>query len=168
MRGRHNIAGEFGHVPLSLDGPRCSCGANGCWEAYISNRATLARYFGRPMTAGADDSSERPFTMDDLFARARSGDAKALAALESTGRYIGLGLASIVNAVDPALVYVGGEITAVWDLLAGTIRTAMAERTLTDSAARTELRPVPVMEHSRLQGAAALVAAPAFAAPVVA
>src|SRR5688572_11886473 len=47
LRGRHNIAGEFGHVPLSLDGPRCSCGANGCWEAYVSNRATLARYFGR-------------------------------------------------------------------------------------------------------------------------
>jgi hypothetical protein len=38
LRGRHNIAGEFGHIPLSLDGPRCSCGANGCWEAYISNR----------------------------------------------------------------------------------------------------------------------------------
>ena len=49
LRGRHNIAGEFGHVPLSLDGPPCSCGANGCWEAYISNRATLARYFGRTM-----------------------------------------------------------------------------------------------------------------------
>ena len=47
LRGRHNIAGEFGHVPLSLDGPKCSCGAHGCWEAYISNRATLARYFGR-------------------------------------------------------------------------------------------------------------------------
>jgi len=169
MRGRHNIAGEFGHVPLSLDGPRCSCGANGCWEAYISNRATLARYFGRPMAAiDADDASDRPFTMDDLFARARNGDAKAVAALESTGRYIGLGLASIVNAIDPAVVYVGGEITAVWDLLAGTIRSAMSERTLTDGAARTELRPVPVIEHPRLHGAAALVAAPAFAAPVVA
>ena len=51
LRGRHNIAGEFGHVPLSLDGPRCSCGSNGCWEAYVSNRATLARYFGRPARA---------------------------------------------------------------------------------------------------------------------
>ena len=169
MRGRHNIAGEFGHVPLSLDGPRCSCGANGCWEAYISNRATLARYFGRPMAHdGLTDAAQRGFTMDDLFARARNGDAKAVAALEATGRYIGLGLASIVNAVDPALVYVGGEITAAWDLIAGTVRAAMAERTLTLSAANTELRPVPVLEHSRLHGAAALVAAPAFAAPVVA
>ena len=35
LRGRHNVAGEFGHVPLSMDGPRCSCGATGCWEAYV-------------------------------------------------------------------------------------------------------------------------------------
>ena len=169
LRGRHNIAGEFGHVPLSLDGPRCSCGANGCWEAYVSNRATLARYFGRPLKYdGPEDASHRAFTMDDLIARARGGDAKAIAALEATARYLGLGLASIINAVDPACVYVGGEITAAWDLIAGSIRTALAERTLTTAAAETELRPVPVNEHSRLHGAAALVAAPAFAAPVVA
>jgi predicted NBD/HSP70 family sugar kinase len=169
MRGRHNIAGEFGHVPLSLDGPRCSCGANGCWEAYVSNRATLARYFGRPIKAeGPEDAAHRAFTIEDLIARARSGDAKAVAALEATARYLGLGLASIVNAVDPACVYVGGEITAAWDLIAGAVRTALAERTLTPAAAETELRPVPGHEHSRLHGAAALVAAPAFAAPVVA
>ena len=169
LRGRHNIAGEFGHVPLSLDGPRCSCGANGCWEAYISNRATLARYFGRAIkTDGPEDAAHRSFTIEDLIARARGGDAKAIAALEATARYLGLGLASIVNAVDPACVYVGGEITAAWDLIAGAVRTALAERTLTPAAAETELRPVPVNEHSRLHGAAALVAAPAFAAPVVA
>ena len=169
LRGRHNIAGEFGHVPLSLDGPRCSCGANGCWEAYVSNRATLARYFGRAMrTDGPEDAAQRAFTIDDLVARARGGDAKAIAALEATARYLGLGLASIVNAVDPACVYVGGEITAAWDLISGAVRTALAERTLTEAAAGVELRPVPVHEHPRLHGAAALVAAPAFAAPVVA
>jgi N-acetylglucosamine repressor len=169
LRGRHNIAGEFGHVPLSLDGPRCSCGANGCWEAYVSNRATLARYFGRAIrTDGPEDAAHRSFTIDDLIARARGGDAKAIAALETTARYLGLGLASIINAVDPACVYVGGEITAAWDLIVGSVRTALAERTLTAAAAETELRPVPVNEHSRLHGAAALVAAPAFAAPVVA
>ena len=63
---------------------------------------------------------------------------------------------------------VGGEITAAWDLISGAVRTALAERTLTEAAAETELRPVPVHEHPRLHGAAALVAAPAFAAPVVA
>jgi N-acetylglucosamine repressor len=169
LRGRHNIGGEFGHVPLSIDGPRCSCGANGCWEAYISNRATLARYFGRPRDDERKPAAAHPpFTIDDLVSRARGGDAKAVAALQATARYLGLGLASIVNAVDPTCVYVGGEITGAWDLIAETVRTALAERTLTAAAAETELRPVGVHEHSRLHGAAALVAAPAFAAPVVA
>ena len=170
LRGRHNVAGEFGHVPLSLDGPRCACGSNGCWEAYVSNRATLARYFGRTTTQDArpEEVSIRQFTIDDLIARARGGDAKAIAALEATARYLGLGLASVINAFDPARVYIGGEITQAWDLIEGTVRAALAERALTPAAAETEIRPVAAGEYPRLQGAAALVAAPAFAAPVVA
>ncbi len=169
VRGAHNIAGEFGHVPLSLDGPRCSCGSTGCWEAYVSNRATLARYFGREIeTTGPGRIDERAFSIDDLIARARSGDAKAVTAVQATARYLGLGLASVVNATDPARVYIGGEITAAWDLIEGPIRAALAERALTPAAASTDLRPVASHEHPRLQGAAALVASPAFAAPVVA
>jgi predicted NBD/HSP70 family sugar kinase len=169
LRGRHNIAGEFGHVPLSLDGPRCSCGSNGCWEAYISNRATLGRYFGRPLTTtGLADATQKQFSIQDLITRARANDAKAIAAIEATARYLGLGLASVSNAFDPARVYIGGEITLAWELIEGPIRTALAERALTPGAATTEIRPVAASEYPRLQGAAALVAAPAFAAPVVA
>jgi N-acetylglucosamine repressor len=169
LRGRHNIAGEFGHVPLSLDGPRCSCGANGCWEAYVSNRATLARYFGRSMDIdGPMPVERRHFTIDDLLARARARDAKAAAAIESTARYLGLGLASVINALDPARVYIGGEIMQAWDLIEPTVRSAMAERALTPAAADTDIRPVAATEFPRLRGAAALVVAPAFAVPVVA
>lgn len=169
LRGRHNIAGEFGHVPLSLDGPRCSCGLNGCWEAYISNRATLGRYFGRSLdAAGPSGAGQKQFTMEDLIARARANDAKAVTALQATARYLGLGLASVINALDPARVYVGGEITLAWDLIGTTVQSALAERTLTAAAGRTEIRSVAASEYPRLQGAAALVAAPAFAAPAVA
>jgi N-acetylglucosamine repressor len=169
LRGRNNIAGEFGHVPLALDGPRCSCGASGCWEAYISNRATLARYFGRSTeTAGPVPSEQKAFTIEDLIARARGNDAKAAAALQATARYLGLGLASVINVLDPARVYIGGEITAAWDLIEATVRAALAERTLTPAAASTPLKAVNTATYPRLQGAAALVTAPAFAAPVVA
>ena len=169
LRGRHNAAGEFGHVPLTMDGPRCSCGATGCWEAYVSNRATLARYFGRP--AESDEpvpADERTFTVEDLISRARRGDAKARAAIQATGRYLGAGLVSVVNVFDPTRVYVGGEITTAWDLIEAEVRAAFAERALTPAAAATEIRPVAASEYPRLQGAAALVTAPAFAAPVVA
>src|SRR5262249_910532 len=56
LRGHHNIAGEFAHMPFSIDGPRCSCGAIGCWEAHISNLATLTRYFGHPPEPAAADT----------------------------------------------------------------------------------------------------------------
>jgi predicted NBD/HSP70 family sugar kinase len=169
LRGRHNIAGEFGHVILSLDGPRCSCGANGCWEAYVSNRATLARYFGRPMEQpGPIRADHKSFTIDHLLSRARARDMKAVGALEATARYLGLGLASVIHALDPTCVYIGGEITAAWDLVEPAVRAALAERALIPAVAETDIRPVATGDHPRLQGAAALVAAPAFAAPVVA
>jgi predicted NBD/HSP70 family sugar kinase len=169
LRGRHNVAGEFGHVPLSLNGPRCSCGATGCWEAYVSNRATLARYFGRPAeTSEPIPAAEKDFTIEDLIARARGGDSKARAAIQATGRYLGAGLVSVVTVFDPARIYVGGEITAAWDLIELDVRAALAERALTPAAAATEIRPVAASEYPRLQGAAALFNATAFAAPVVA
>jgi predicted NBD/HSP70 family sugar kinase len=169
LRGRHNTAGEFGHVPLSIDGPRCSCGATGCWEAYVSNIATLSRYFGRDLSEHRPRASETAtFTVEDLIARARAGDARALAALNSTARYLGLGLASIVNAVDPARIYIGGEITTAWNLIEPIVRAALKERTLTEFGGATEISVVPAEEHPRLRGAVALVAAPAFAAPMVA
>ena len=169
LRGRNNIAGEFGHVPLALDGPRCACGASGCWEAYVSNRATLARYFGRTAEAsGPVPPDQQGFTIDDLIARARAGDPKAAATIQATARYLGLGLANVINVLDPARLYIGGEITAAWDIIEPTVRNAIAERALTRDAGATPIRPVSASEYPRLQGAAALVAAPAFAAPVVA
>jgi predicted NBD/HSP70 family sugar kinase len=169
MRGRHNTAGEFGHVPLSIDGPQCSCGATGCWEAYVSNLATLSRYFGRKVSQRQPQAIETAdFTIEDLITRARGNDSRALTALHSTARYLGLGLASIINAVDPGRVYIGGEITEAWDLIEQHVRDGIKERTLTRELGATPIRIVPASEHPRLRGAVALVTAPAFAAPKVA
>jgi predicted NBD/HSP70 family sugar kinase len=168
VRGQHNIAGEFGHVPINIDGPRCGCGATGCWEAYVSNLATLSRYFGRDQRDRAATADAAGMTIDDLVARARGGDAKARAALLATARYLGLGLGAVVNAIDPSLVYISGEITAAWDLIEATVRAGLAERALTPPAGATPITVVPPEQYPRLRGAAALVAAPAFAKEVVA
>lgn len=168
VRGQHNIAGEFGHVPLNIDGPRCGCGATGCWEAYVSNLATLSRYFGRDLRDRPATTDVAALTVDDLIARARGGDGKALAALLFTARYLGLGLGSVVNAIDPSHVYIGGEITAAWDLIEATVRAGLAERALTPPAGATPITIVPPEQYPRLRGAAALVAAPSFAERAVA
>jgi predicted NBD/HSP70 family sugar kinase len=172
LRGRDHIAGEFGHMPLNLDGPRCMCGATGCWEAYISNLATLSRYFGWNLsqlsTKQVKDTKEGAFTVLDLIARARGGDGKAVAAVQSTAYFLGLGLAAVVNIINPDCIYLAGEIMTAWDLMENTVSLALAERVLTETGGRTPLRIASVQEYPRLRGAAALIAAPTFAAPRVA
>ena len=109
-----------------------------------------------------------PSSVDGVIARARGGDRKALATLLTTARYLGIGLGGIVNVINPDAIFIGGEITTAWDLVGNTVRTALAERALTPAAASTDVVIVSAEDHPRLRGAAMLVAAPAFAAPVVA
>ena len=170
IRGDSNSAGEFGHNPLDADGPQCLCGAHGCWEAYTSNQATLSRYLGRELTPMWGQSTRQavPLTMEDLIARARGGDARAASAIEATGHYLGIGIASIVNSLNPSQVFVGGEITGAWDMIESAVREGMLERVLTRAASTTPVIPEQVGGYPRLRGATALVAAPHFAAPRVA
>ena len=164
LRGRNNAAGEFGHLPLSIDGPRCACGALGCWEAYVSNLATLSRYLSVPFPPQRPISPAMArVTVEAVIGAARGGDVKAVTALLATGRYFGLGLASIVNALDPARILVGGEITAAWDLIEPAVREGLAERVLVAAAADTEIVTVAPEDHPRLRGASALVGASVFA-----
>jgi predicted NBD/HSP70 family sugar kinase len=169
LRGRHNVAGEFGHLPLSVDGPRCACGAVGCWEAYVSNLATVSRYVGLALAPGQPVPPEvARLSVEEVVARARRGDARATTALLSTAHYLGLGLASIVNALDPDRLYIGGEICAAWDLVEPTLRAALAQRVLVAAAADVRIVVVAAQEHPRLRGAAALVGAPILGAQAVA
>jgi len=172
VRGHDHIAGEFGHMPINLDGPRCMCGSSGCWEAYISNLATLSRYFGWDLSKLSPkrlrDAEHSSFSVIDLVARARAGDAKAVAAIQATARFMGLGLSTVVNVINPDCIYLAGEITTAWDLIEDTVRRALSERALIESAGRTPIRITSTQEYPRLRGAAALIAAPTFAAPRVA
>lgn len=168
LRGAHNIAGEFGHTPIDRDGPRCSCGQRGCWEAYIAKRAVVARYLGTESSPSSPGSAAPGVTVDAIIQRARDGEARAIETLRETGVYVGRGLATIIKAVDPRRIYVGGDITAAWDLIEPAARAALREQALIAEAGETEILTVPLGERPRLRGAVALVSTPAFAAPIVA
>ncbi len=107
-------------------------------------------------------------TIDDVIARANTGDKKAIAAIESTARYLGDGIAVIVNTLSPAQICIGGEIIEAWGLIAPIIRDTIARRALTDNAAATPIVPEKAPSQARLRGATTLVAAPKFAAPQIA
>jgi predicted NBD/HSP70 family sugar kinase len=167
LRGANNIAGEFGHVPLNIYGPRCSCGQRGCFEAYVSKRAVIARYLGTD-PSWPESAKPRKVTMEDVVARAVRGEAQATEALHETAYYLGRGFATIVKSLDPRRIYLGGEITAAWNLIGPQVRAALREQALIPGAGETEILTVPLNEHPRLRGAASLISSPAFAAPIVA
>ena len=170
MRGKRNTSGEFGHVPLSADGPDCHCGGRGCLEAYASDLATLVRYLGKkfsPTTARAIVQASG-LTMADVVARALAGDARAERAIEETATHLGAGLAVIINTVSPAQIWIGGEIIGAWTLIEPILRRIIAQRALTDIAAATPVYRENDAGVARLRGATALVAAPRFAAPSIA
>ncbi len=170
VRGAAQTAGEFGHVPLAIDGPRCLCGATGCLEAYTSNLATLSRYLGHELSATGTRKllQDSGLTIMDVIARARAGEERAKAAVQETARYLGVGIATVINSLNPAQIFVGGEISAAWSDIEPTIREAITARALTAAGAATPIVPEPASDHPRLRGAIALVAAPTYAAPQLA
>ena len=116
FRGAHSAAGEVGHIPVHLDGPRCSCGSFGCLEAVASGQALAARGQGALARGAsavlAEIASHDParVTAEVVLEAAKRGDAAALRAVEITGRYVGMGAAAVANILDPDLVILGGGL----------------------------------------------------------
>ena len=130
----------------------------------------MARFLGEDF-AGRDTIRavrESGVSVLGVVRRAKAGEAAAVEALEATARYLGAGLAAVVNALDPGRIVVGGAIVSGWALIEPLVREAMRARTLTTAAAAAVVCTDPDYAETRLQGAAALVVAPAFAAPRIA
>jgi len=167
LRGANNIAGEFGHVPLNMYGPLCSCGQRGCLEAYVARRAIVSRYLGTD-PSWPESAEPRNVTMEQIVDRANAGEARAVETLKETAYYLGRGFATIVKAVDPRRIYLSGEITGAWGIIGGIVRDVLREGALIPAAGATEILTVATTEEPRLLGAASLICTPAFAAPIVA
>jgi len=165
LRGAYGVAAELGHVRVVPDGIRCPCGQRGCWEQYASGSALVreARELARSSAlsasalvelAGGDPAAiEGPMVTD----AARAGDPAALELIADLGRWLGEGTASIAAVLDPAVVLVGGGVSAAGDLLLEPMREAF-RRHLTARGHRPELaiRPAALGNEAGMVGAADL------------
>ncbi len=108
--GVGNSAGEWGHTIVNIDGPVCRCGSRGCLEAYVGAGGIIRRYFG----GGDDDSSRGHEDQRDLVRSildaAREADPRARAVIEETLRYLGVGIANLVNLLNPGVIRIGGWV----------------------------------------------------------
>lgn len=149
VSGNGGLAGEFGHIPLDPQGPKCACGGTGCWETLASSRAALGYY----AQLGGD---AKGLTMLDLIKLAGEGDSHANEAIGKQARMIGIGMRTILAAISPEVILVTGDITTTWSRVAPIIQEELVSQVLAGPAPRL-MAVEESGEVARLRGAAALV-----------
>jgi glucokinase len=161
-RGAFGVGAEIGHMRVVPDGIRCGCGNRGCLEMYASGRA-LVREVRAAAAAGsllAADLVQRAggdpagITGPLITEAARRGDTFALEHLAGVGRWLGEGIASLAAVLDPAVVVIGGGVSAADELLLDPVRLAFASQ-LTGRGHR----PMAEIRKARLGNRAGLIGA---------
>lgn len=108
--GKCGFAGELGHVIVNPNGERCKCGSQGCLETESSAPKIVKNY--KNLTKIKED-----ITAEDVYRRAKKGDQAAMDAFAQAGFYLGIGLASAINFINPEKILLGGAVTAAGDFL---------------------------------------------------
>ncbi len=155
--GAAGYGGEIGHMAVNPRGAACGCGSFGCLETEIGERAMLVRA-GRSPTGGRA-------AVGELIAAADAGEPDALASLAHVGRWLGIGLASLVNIFNPTLVVLGGVFERIHPHIAGHLSTVLDEHALRASRELVMIVPGTLGVDAPLLGAAELAFEPMLADP---
>lgn len=136
MRGVVGMAGEFGHIIMDPDGELCGCGNRGCWETMVSQKA-LYRYIGEALDAGQKSILQdmthgdlSQLSVDMVVEAASEEDLVAQEALGRVAHSLGIGIASLINALNPQLVVFGGILSTAWGYLKPLIDEDLKENVL--------------------------------------
>lgn len=145
IRGKDGIGGEIGHICVEPEGHPCGCGSHGCVEQYASATA-LVRI--------ARERGLRVETAKELYEAFKAGNGMADAVFRSMGRYLGIMLAGLVNALNPEMLVVCGGVTQGWDAFAAHTRAEIDLRAYQVGARRAELVKGDLGDNAGILGAA--------------
>jgi len=159
QRGKHGVAGEFGHMQVVPQGRPCECGNRGCWEQYVSGNALVRAARARAETAPpvlleAVNGDISAVTGPMLTQAALAGDAWTAELFVELGGWLGMGLANLAAALDPGLFVIGGGVSEAGELLLAPVRDAFRGH-LTGRGFRPEARVV----HAALGNEAGVIGA---------
>ncbi len=160
LAGRSGFAGEFGHLPVNPSGEQCGCGSIGCWETEVGERALLRR-------AGLDVDGGAP-EVDRLLELAAASDPTALAALDEEGRWLGVGIAGLINAFDPDVVALGALFHRILPLVRTALDEELSARRIHGLDRSVRIVGAAFGPEATLMGAAELAFEPLLADPAAA
>lgn len=160
VRGQGGVSGEFGHMPVDLDGEPCWCDGRGCLHTLASGSAIAERAW-RAARAAADDGSplallEAAPPLQEVAAAAAAGDAHALRAIEDGARALGAGITTVVQVLNPATVSLAGGVLGLGEDYLARVRAEVEARTFAESRAGLTLEPSPLGPDAGAVGAALL------------
>ncbi|MDH4163446.1 MAG: ROK family protein [Nitrospirota bacterium] len=154
--GADGMAGEIGHMTIVPDGRQCGCGNQGCLEMYASSRGIIMNYqeacASDRTNAGARDAA----TSEMIYQAAGSGEKHALHAVDEMGRFLGIGIANLINIFNPEMVVVGGGVKDAWSLFIDAVRREVGRRAFAYPAERTKIVPSVLGDDAGMVGAAAV------------
>lgn len=163
FQGASGYAGEAGHTTLDSNGPLCHCGNRGCWERLASQRALVERV-QKAIHGGQSSSIDAmagrdldQITIHMIVAAAEAGDDVARRALEETGVYLGIGIANLVNTLNPTMVVLGGALSAADEFLMPVIRRVVSERAVIEPRQAAQIVVSAFKSDACVMGSVALV-----------
>jgi len=128
FRGVRGFSGEIGHLPVRDGGPACRCGSVGCLEQ-VAGQDAILRAAGLDVPAGSANGGADA-ALRELVARARAGRPEALAAITGAGRWLGTGIAALLNVVDVDAVVLGGSYARLAPWLREPVEAELSRRVL--------------------------------------
>jgi len=133
-RGANGVAGEYGHMTIDPQGELCNCGNYGCWETLVSQNG-LFKKITAGVKRGENGSLAKlvengKLTVEAVVNAARSGDRLALSTLDEIGYYLGIGIASLLNALNPEIVVMGGILSEASEFLFPVVKAEIEKRAL--------------------------------------
>ncbi len=130
IRGIDGTAGKIGHICVEPEGVPCGCGSRGCIEQYASATAMarMAREAGCDATVSVD-----------VYNAAMQGDPRAASVFQSMGRYLGITLAGLINALNPEMIIIGGGAAAGWDMFIGPLDAEVKARAFSEPVERVKI-----------------------------
>jgi N-acetylglucosamine repressor len=158
-QGSKGGAGEIGHIVLDVARAQADNAESGSLESLAADPAVIRAVRGR--------ENGKAWTLNDVTAAAEAGDPAARAALERSGEYLGVGLASVINILSPTLIIVSGEGVSAGDFRLKPMMEALKRSTFNGLLEDVEVVIEPTDDQAWARGAASLVISKVFASPLV-
>ncbi len=158
-----NISAEIGHMSIDADGKKCPCGNSGCLESYASVRAILSKAFSvlekdrESLLRESCGGNFYKLTTEDIYKAALNGDSLARELLRNAGRYLGIGIANIINLMSPEAIILAGGLIGAWNIYIQEAIKEASRRALKQLFDRVEIIPSSLRDDAGIIGAAGLV-----------